>query len=254
MARSAVEHVEAFHLVFLRALEGKLGRSHYVVKGGFNLRAWFGSLRYSQDVDLDALDVEPHVLTESVDTALAGTPFRMMLSAQGLTVVRSAKPKQTSTIQRWKFQIRPAGSEMPLHTKIEFSRRDSPDEYILEPVRPEVVRPYGIPAPTLYHYTAPAAARQKIVALAGRTEPQARDVWDLDHLLRTSGVELRPLSAPLRRALAVAVERVIEMPFAVYRAQVVPFIPPESVEIFGTTEAWDRMRELVVDRLLTWQG
>jgi hypothetical protein len=46
---------------------------------------------------------------------------------------------------------------------------------------------------------------------------------------------------------------VIETPFAEFKSQVVPFLAPEAQEIFGTSEAWDRMREAVVDRLAELQ-
>ena len=38
------------------------------------------------------------------------------------------------------------------------------EEYVLEPARSEIVRPYGIPVPTVNHYTARSAIRQKIHA------------------------------------------------------------------------------------------
>jgi len=241
--------VEAFHLLFLRALETRLDRKGYVVKGGVNLRAWFGSARYSEDLDLDALSGEPHVLRENVDATLTSQVFQTLLRSQGLRVTRISKPKQTETTQRWKLEIASASGRLPLHTKIEFSRRGSDEPYSLDPACSEVVRAYGLPAPTANHYTAPAALRQKIGALAGRREPQARDIWDLDHLLRTTGADPRPLPESLSDALPQAIERVLDTPFDIFRSQVVPFLTPEHQEIFGTPEAWDRMRDLVFDRL-----
>jgi len=54
-SRLPMQHVECFHLGLLRILEVRLNRATWVVKGGVNLRAWFGSRRYSEDLDLDAL-------------------------------------------------------------------------------------------------------------------------------------------------------------------------------------------------------
>lgn len=252
--KTAVNAVEAFHLVFLRVLETKLDRSVYVVKGGVNLRAWFGSLRYSEDMDLDVVGGKRHVLREKVEKLLAAPAFQTLLRAQELSLVRSSQPKQTDTTQRWKFEIRMVNRAVPLHTKIEFSRRGSEEQYVLEPVRPEIVRPYGIPAPTANHYTAAAAMRQKIAALTDRTEPQARDIWDLDHLFRTTAADLRPLPPRLRAALPAALDRVMEMPFEAFRSQVVPYLAPDHHDVYGTSEAWDRMRELVADRLLELQS
>jgi predicted nucleotidyltransferase component of viral defense system len=244
-----VQHVERFHLVLLRMLESRLDRARWIVKGGVNLRAWFGSLRYSEDLDIDAVRGSPHALAERVDKLLAARTFHDLLGAQGLALVRSSKPKQTDTTQRWKLELRAEGMELPFHTRVEFSRRGSTEDHALEPVRPEVVRPYGLVAPTVQHYTARAAARQKIVALASRTEPQARDVWDLEHLLRTTAIDPGPFSPAERKALGTALDRAMGLPFDVYRSQVVPYLAPEHQELYGTPETWERMRELVVDQL-----
>jgi len=251
--RSPLQAVEAFHLVFLRVLESKLARTRFVVKGGVNLRAWFGSIRYSEDLDLDTRGCESFELQETVDKVLVAPALCGLLTTLGLEVVRSSKPKQTETTQRWKLQLGGAGRGAPLHTKIEFSRRGSEDEFVLEPVSPQVVRPYGIPAPTVNHYTAPSAIRQKIGALAGRREAQARDVWDIEHLFRTTRADPRPLPSRIHKALDTALERVIEMPFQNFKAQVVPFLAPEYQDLYGTPEAWNRIQEFVVARLLELQ-
>ena len=212
-------------------------------------RAWFGSLRYSEDLDIDAVKGATHSLAERVDKLLAARPFLDLLAAQGLALVRSSKPKQTATTQRWKLELQAEGAELPLHTRVEFSRRGSAEEDALEPVRPEVVRPYGLLPPTVRHYTARAAARQKIGALASRAEPQARAVWDLEHLLRTTGVDPGPFTPAERKTLSAALDRAVGLPFDVYRSQVVPYLAPEHQELYGTPETWERMREGVVDRL-----
>jgi predicted nucleotidyltransferase component of viral defense system len=231
-------------------MEARLNRANWVVKGGVNLRAWFGSRRYSEDLDLDALGSAPHVLREKFDKILLGRPLEDLLTSQGLELVRLSKPKQTDTTQRWKLELKAAGVSVPLHTKVKFSRRGTRDEeYVLEPARSDIVRPYGIPVPTVNHYTARSAVRQKIHALAGRSETQARDVWDLDHLLRSTNADPRPLSDGVREALPGALERVGSLGYDVFKAQVVPYLPEDDQRIYGTRDAWDRMRELVVERL-----
>jgi len=251
MARLPIQYVECFHLVLLRLLEARVDRASWVVKGGVNLRAWFGSRRYSEDLDVDVLRGQPHSLRSRVDDLLASRPFAELLGTQGLTLIRSTKPKQTDTTQRWKFEVRADGLSVPLRTRVEFSRRGSGDEdYVLEAVRSEVLRPYGMPAPTVNHYAAPSAIRQKIHALGARKATQARDVWDLDHLLRTTGADPRPLPPAVRHALPEAIDRAVSLPFEVFRAQVVPFLAPEDQDVYGTRDSWDRMRELVADRLL----
>lgn len=231
-------------------MEARLNRANWVVKGGVNLRAWSGSRRYSEDLDLDALGFAPHVLREKFDKILLGRPLADLLASQGLELARLSKPKQTDTTQRWKLELKAAGVSVPLHTKVEFSRRGRRDEeYVLEPARSDIVRPYGIPAPTVHHYTARSTVRQKIHALASRSETQARDVWDLDHLLRSTNADPRPLSHDVRAALPEALERAMSLGYDVFKAQVVPYLSDEDQTTYGTRDTWDRMRELVVERL-----
>jgi hypothetical protein len=248
--RTAAQHIEAFHLSLLRMLEARLNRAYWVVKGGVNLRAWFGSRRYSEDLDLDAVGCAPHVLRERFDKVLLSHPLAELLTSQGLEIARTSKPKQTDTTQRWKLELRAAGVSVPLHTKVEFSRRGTRgEEYALEPVRSDIVRPYGIPAPTANHYTAPSAIRQKISALAGRSETQARDVWDLDHLFRTTDADLRPLPREVAAVVPNAIERALSLGYDVFKSQVVPYLSDEDRVTYGTRDAWDRMCELVAVRL-----
>ncbi len=226
-----------------------MDRAAWVVKGGLNLRAWFGSLRYSEDMDVDVFGLSPHVLREKVDKLLVSRALRDTLASQGLELARSSKPKQTETTQRWKFELRADGLALPLHTRIEFSRRGVSEEYRLEPVRPEVVRPYALQAPAVNHYVARSAARQKIRALATRKETQARDVWDLELLVRTTGADGSPFSPEERRSLATALDRAMELPFDAFRSQVVPYLEPAHQETYDTRDTWERIRDLVVERL-----
>lgn len=245
-----IQHIEYLHLVFLRLLESRMDRRSWVVKGGVNLRAWFGSLRYSEDLDIDVIRGTVFQLSEKIDKLLSAPALRDLLRLHGLAVTRTSKPKQTETTQRWKIEVRSQAAPTPFHTRVEFSRRGSKDEYVLEAVRPEIVRPYGLLAPAANHYTASSAVRQKIRALSDRAETQARDVWDLEHLLRTTNADPRPLTPELRKALARAVDRVDSLRHDVFKAQVVPYLAPDHQELYGMPEVWDRIRDLVVERLL----
>ena len=81
--RFQVESIEHFHLVFLRLLETRLDRATWVVKGGVNLRAWFGSIRYSEDLDIDVIRGSVHGLTERVDKLLEAKAFRDLPRLRG---------------------------------------------------------------------------------------------------------------------------------------------------------------------------
>jgi hypothetical protein len=113
-----------------------------------------------------------------------------------------------------------------------------------------IVRPYGIPAPAANHYVAEAAIRQKIGALVGRARPQARDVWDLDHLFRRMPGRPTPKSSGLQGVIETALERVMEIPYEAFRAHVMPFLAADQRDLFDTPATWDRLREHVAARLV----
>lgn len=241
--------IEFFHLAFLQVLQARLDQARYVVKGGANLRYFFESLRYSEDIDLDAVAIEPWKLEARVDQVLASPATGLLLRSGGLTVEQVTKPKQTSTTQRWKPLIAVSGRLVPVRTKIEFSHRATDPRRILEAVPDRVVAPYALRAPTMLHYTADAAIEQKIGALAHRSETQARDVFDLELLLRrhrdaVGAGEIAP------HILEVALERAFELPFEAFRDQVVRFLDPEITELYDDPAAWKRMKAFVTERLM----
>jgi len=53
MNYSSLQVREVFHLEFLRELVKAIPTSAFVLKGGSNIRFFFGSVRYSEDMDID---------------------------------------------------------------------------------------------------------------------------------------------------------------------------------------------------------
>ena len=238
--------MELFHLAFLQVLQARLDQSTYVLKGGANLRYFFESARYSEDIDLDSGGIESWALGERVDGVLASPVIARLLRTGGLAVAEISKPKQTETTQRWKISLQAKGRREPIRTKIEFSRRNGDDRYLLEAVPERVAAPYALRPPTLQHYTGEAAVEQKVEALAGRSETQARDVFDLDLLLRRQP----PLPiAAATRVRAQAAERALDLPYAAFRDQVLPFLDAEVAELYGGA-TWEQIQGYVVERLL----
>jgi predicted nucleotidyltransferase component of viral defense system len=241
-----VQRIEFFHLAFLEVLSKRLDPGRYVLKGGANLRYFFGSVRYSEDIDIDLLRPLPADMRRKVDAILGSTALAHLLRLRGLEVVEVSAPKQTEATRRWKVGLAGEGGE-PTRTKLEFSGREGDRAgYRLDRLPAEVVAPYALPAPDVQHYEAAAASAQKVAALAGRTETQARDVFDLDLLLRR-----RPLAAGEVEAsiLAQASERVFELPYDAYRDQVLAFLESGVVELYEGVDAWERMQTFVAGAL-----
>lgn len=241
--------IEYFHLAFLHVLQTRLDQARYVVKGGANLRYFFESPRYSEDIDLDAVEIEPWKLEAKIDEVLASPATAMLLRGGGLALSEVTKPKQTATTQRWKLHLTLAGRSAPTRTKIEFSHRAADPRRVLEAVPERIVAPYALRPPTMLHYTAEAAIEQKVGALAHRSETQARDVFDLELLLRRYASAVSPGMIP-SEVLAVAVERAFELPFQAFQDQVVRFLDAAMVELYGDRAAWERTQAFVADRLM----
>ena len=246
-----VKVIEFFHLAFLQVLPTRIDQAHYVVKGGANLRYFFESLRYSEDIDLDAVATEPWKLEAKVDEVLASPAMRLLLRSDGLALQGAGKHKQTATTQRWKPLIAASERREPVRTRIEFSHRATDPRRILEPVPDRVVAPYALRAPTLLHYTADAALEQKVGALAQRSEAQARDVFDLELLLRRHREAIGPGQIEPDTVQA-AIERLYELPFEAFRYQVLPFLDPEIAELYDHA-AWEQMQNFVGERLMELQ-
>jgi predicted nucleotidyltransferase component of viral defense system len=244
--------IEFFHLAFLQVCQARLDQTRYVVKGGASLRYFFGSLRYSEDLDLDVVDMEPWMLEEKVDDVLGSTALGLLLRSGGISLDGVSKPTQTATTQRWKLLVAVSGPREPVRTKIECSHRAADPRRILEAVPDAVVAPHALRAPSMQHYTAPAAIEQKVGALAQRSQTQARDVFDLDLLLRGHRDALRPgeIASPL---LEAAIERGFELPFTAFHDQVVVFLDPEVADLYDDPDAWDRMQTFVAERLMELQ-
>jgi len=240
-----VQAIELFHVVFLDVLPKRVDRRRYILKGGANLRYFFGSLRYSEDLDLDLTGEPPWRLRAKVDAILAAGPLPLLLRNAGLAIAELNPQKQTATTQRWKLTLerRTGGA---VHTKVEFSNRNGDDRHRLDAIPGRIVSPYALRAPTVQHYVDGAPFEQKVVALANRPETQARDVFDLDVLLR-----LRPHAvegvAPdlLGRAAAIA----LELPFEAFRDQVLPFLEEDARELYEGGQAWQAMQLFVAESL-----
>jgi hypothetical protein len=247
-AASHVQIVEQFHLLFLAQLGRRVKPSLFVLKGGCNLRFFHRSIRYSEDMDLDLGDIGAQLLRDKVDEIMAARPFAQILAARGIAVDRVSAPKQTETTQRWKFGLRVEGAAASLPTKIECSRRGLDSGVAFGSVDPRIARAYQLPPLMVSHYGADTALRQKVGALAGRRETQARDVFDV-HLLLSGGA--RPAAGPDvdRDVLDRACANAMAIDFRTFKSQVLVYLDPDDQTPYDSSAAWDTVVLEVVDRL-----
>ena len=240
--------VELFHLHFVRLLCSGPSKGSFAIKGGCNLRFFFESVRFSEDLDLDVAGLPVHALKEKVSAVLSGPALSLALRSRGIATTSVSAPKQTETTQRWKIGLSAEGHAVPLHTRIEFSRRPATDEWKVEPIAASVVASYQLMPFLAPHYPLAAALRQKVGALAGRTIVQARDVFDLGVLFARSGGKVDALE-PIRALLPKAIGRAMDVSYDEFKSQVGSYLEPDELDTYGSSEAWDALQLRVVDLL-----
>lgn len=237
-ARAAVEK---FHLVFLRHFATSVSPGTICLKGGVNLRLYHNSPRLSEDIDFDARIVGVEILKKNVNKVLGGRPLLTELAAAGITLSEIKPAKQTQTAQRWKFHV--IYQDAPIPTRLEFSRRDDEEfeECTAEPPSASLLAERRVVPFVFNHYNAKAAYRQKINALATRTQVQARDVFDMNHLAASAEAAK---NVPIELTTQ-AMEQLSLITFEMFMDQVIPFLPTDLATHYGTPEAWKAMSEQV---------
>jgi predicted nucleotidyltransferase component of viral defense system len=242
---SVRREIEIFHLMFCRSALTSQDKNLIVLKGGCNLRFFFGSNRYSEDIDFDVEVISRETLRKRVDKLLASQPFNALLAARKIVIGNFSTLKQTDTVQRWKVSLQLGRVEIP--TKIEFSRRGIDHSGVeVARVEPLVLTPYNLTPLFMAHYTVTHAALQKIQALAGRTETQARDLYDLDLLLGKN----QNLNISVEPHLVVkAIESAMTIDADQFLGQVVEFLEDDAREYYRARKVFDDMQSRVIGQL-----
>ncbi len=236
---------EVFHLEFLRYFGRKVKPDFYALKGGVNLRLFFNSIRYSEDLDLDARAITVHALKEHVMNILKMPAFRENLKPFGIKeVVPPAieRAKQTETTQRFKIHLI-SYADVDLFTKIEFSRMGMPQEAVVQTPLDALLRAYKIGPVLIPHYDINSAVIQKVQALAGRTAIQARDIFDLYVLNSQYSLNKAIKPMPIRKSVFIkAYENVFEVKFEVFRDTVAAYLSVEDQPAYNTPSVWEEIR------------
>jgi len=242
------QYVELFHLLFLSQLGRKLDKKIYALKGGCNMRFFFKSPRYSEDIDIDVQMITVDILRKRVNSILKSKPFMDILQVRDIEIEHITEQKQTETTQRWKLGLFVPQIEKPLPTKIEFSRRGLEEPIIFERISPEIIRAYELYPIMANHYPAEVVCQQKIRALLTRSVTQARDLFDF-HLLLVSRVKKIILNEDLRQNLIKVKENILSIDYATYKSQVISYLEPEDQSQYESEEIWDSMKLLVIEAL-----
>jgi predicted nucleotidyltransferase component of viral defense system len=247
---------EALHVLVLKKLKEETRREFFALKGGVNLRLFFGSVRYSEDMDLDTEAATSPKVLEALSKILKSPWLQAKLGALGLQGVEYAgRPvKNTNTTVRMKLKVLNSAG-IALSTKIEMSLRGRAegDTVVEEQADDDVVRAYIPPEEgtlVVPHYPLNPAIKQKINALAMRTAPEARDVFDLYGLARgqLSNIDAHYLRCWLpEEVLGLARQRAWELSYDSFLAQVVEFLSEDDRAKLGTQFQWETQQLFVVE-------
>lgn len=235
---------ELFHIEFLRWLGRKVKVKYCALKGGVNLRFFFNSFRYSEDMDLDINGVELNTLKDIVMKILQSSSFEDTFKPFG--VERIVPPdithaKQTTTTQRFKIHLITFAGE-DLFTKVEFSRRGFRGKVIVQPVSDAILRGYKLPPLLVPHYDIQSTIIQKIDALATRSVVQTRDIFDL-YILSSQYQPSETEKIKIDRAkLTKANGNVFEISFEQFRDTVISYLSSEDQAGYNSPSLWEEIK------------
>ncbi|OGT36935.1 MAG: hypothetical protein A3F11_09160 [Gammaproteobacteria bacterium RIFCSPHIGHO2_12_FULL_37_14] len=238
------QSVELFHLLFLSQLGRKVDKKLYVLKGGCNMRFYFKSIRYSEDMDIDIQIINKETLFKNVNKILSSVPFNNILQAHGIEILNISSPKQTPTTQRWKIELKSKQTALPLHTKVEFSRREFENDTIYEPIDSQIIRQYSLLPFMTNHYSIQSMFRQKVRALALRRETQSRDIFDL-YLLVSSGNHFE-LDENTIAMLEDAKSKANGIAFEDFKGQVVAYLPEDQQKEYDDASMWNVIVKTII--------
>lgn len=249
---NSLQQREVFHLEFLRWFGHKTDSRYYALKGGVNMRFFFGSIRYSEDMDLDLSEIRVDIVQDIVLKILGTRNFIENLrpyGIQGISIPDIPKAKQTETTQRFKIHLMTFARD-DLFTKVEFSRRGLKNGIVINAIPDSILRAYKMIPVIVPHYDALSATAQKINALASRPAIQARDIFDLYILSPQIKVSVESRAEiPQKDKLQRAYENLFYVKFGQFRDSVVSFLSPEEQASYNSSIFWDEIKLKVANLL-----
>ncbi len=245
---------EILHFCFLEHLLKISDPKIYILKGGVNLRFFFNSPRYSEDMDIDVIAGSVSTLKKNGYKILNDNGFKRKLETFGIEEIIINDPnkaKHTETTQRFKLNIITSSGES-LPTKIEFSRRRKTQDfykYNFDRISTEIAHRHNRLSFLCQHYSGSTAIIQKIEALSGRSQTQSRDVFDVFILTlggHDKGLDLGKVDHKL---IAKSKEAVLSLSYKDFQGQVLEYLDDEVSKLYSGLQNWNEIQEKVAGML-----
>lgn len=169
--------IDRCQIELLRSISHEAG-DRLLVKGGMAMRAAFGSMRLTKDIDFDRVD---SMSTTSVKGSMRAA-MKAAASKAGLRDVVIDVTKDTETTTRVRLAGRTHTGE-DLRFETEISGRSQPTQDIRQVVQVVPPTAYAIAPFSVHTYTLEAITVQKISAVLADVRNVPRDIYDLQDLI-----------------------------------------------------------------------
>ena len=243
--------IDCAQVGLLRALAMRFGYRLFL-KGGMAMRALFGSLRLTKDIDFER---DPTLSGISLRSALPAALNAAALAAS-LQAPRVAITKDTNTTIRASLGATLGATGESVQYEVEISCRGLPpvENLVHISVVPPLayrMTPFGVNS-----YDRHAMAAAKVAALHSNNRSVPRDVFDLNDLIAHGANPvslLRARAEPgwLRAVSAKAIERTGAIGWDRAYAELVPYLPKSAAEQLDASR-WDDLCLRVAETVDAW--
>ena len=242
--------IDRCQLILLRMLS-----LHYanriVLKGGMAMRALFGSLRLTKDLDFDR---DPSVSNDSLGNTLPKTMVAAALES-GLLNAKATISKRTRTTVRASLHATQPGSGQDIYFDVEISGRGLPPPRHIRSVNVSppgdyFLAPFGVSA-----FDADAMAAAKVAALHSDQRSVPRDVFDLQDLIAQGANPVELLANAdrewLRGLQSKAIEKTALISWNRANEELFPYLPMTVAQSINQSQ-WDEICLKVALKVDDW--
>lgn len=244
-----LEAIDRCQVALLRELASQQG-DRLILKGGMAMRAAFGSMRLTKDIDFDR---DPSLSQDALKKGLVNNLTRAAAAA-GITGPKAEITKDSRTTVRARLTGM-VGPSTEVRFEVEVSGRDAPDKANL---RHEIVRApgkYAMSPFPVHVYTNEALAAMKIAAALAEARNAPRDLYDLRDLIYAGADPTRLLARQpeemLRDFASRALGKLEMLSYGLAQQELLPYLPPEQREAL-TEDAWLETTLMVAEQIAGW--
>ena len=244
-----LEAIDRCQVALLRELAGDLG-NRLILKGGMAMRAAFGSIRLTKDIDFDR---DETISQATLKKGLAKLLVRAARTA-GIREPKAQITKDTKTTVRARLQGF-IGENTAVRFDVEVSGRGAPSA---ENVRVEIVVPpprYSMAPFPVATYTIETLAAMKVGAALSDQRHAPRDLYDLRDLIWAGADPVKLLAKQradiLQDFSSHALGKLEMLTYEMAQQELLPFLPVAERAAL-TQDAWLDATLMVAGKMQEW--